>query len=111
MDDLIHIVDLKNDQITNVMDEVVIPSIVDFENIDKFVELVETGKNVISVMNQPFWGSVINYILLKFDQFSLVQMLEVLNVLDQLGFNELKISPNQLPDHLLIKQTKIIAKF
>ena len=93
------------------MEEVVIPSIIDFENTDKFVELVESAKNVVSILNQPFWGSVINYLLLKFDQFSLVHILEVLHILDQLGFEELKISPNQLPDQLLIKQTKIMAKF
>ena len=34
-----------------------------------------------------------------------------MHILDQLGFNDLTMTPSILPDHLLVKQNKLIKKF
>ena len=76
------------------IDEVVSPEIAEFEKPEWVLEIVEAAGPrgaLVSVMNQRFWGSVINYTLLHFSSLSLPQLLELLTTLDKLGFQDLTI--------------------
>ena len=45
------------------------------------------------------------------DEFELKDLAQIFHILDQLGFDDLMVTPKLLPDHLLMKQNKIIKKF
>jgi len=73
---------------------VVATEIIEIENPEWVIELMEMAGSkggLISVMNKAFWGSVINYTLLNFSSLSLPRLLEMLTILDKLGFEDLRI--------------------
>ena len=60
--------------------------------------MVESAKTCVSVLNQEFWARVVNYFMIKFADFSLIQLIDVLTVLNDLGFQGIEINPEFLPE-------------
>ena len=101
---------MKNKQIDQALQEIN-SNLINLGNVSNLVEIVEVGRGIFSVEDQAFWGSVVNCIVLRVDEFDLKDLTQIVHILDQLGFNDLTVTPNLLPDHLLVKQNKLIKKF
>jgi len=110
--DLRPILDDNSKDIDKIINEVVAPSLVEFENEDHFVEAVELAACTVSVMNEKFWSCVINSLLMNFQSMQLSNLAIVLNQMQNLGFQgPLAINPEFLPDRLLVKTNRLVKKF
>jgi len=98
--------------------------LIDFENIDHLLEIIEhaagrqasnqvrTAPGIVHVMNENFWASVINTLLLRFNDFSFSQLIDMVVILHKMGFDDgLELQDSVLSDALLMKKSKLKARF
>lgn len=81
--------------------------ITEFENASNLIEFLELAASTVPIHHQVFWKSIINATLLKFQELSFTDLVDLLSILQDLGFDGLELYPEVLPDALQVKQSKL----
>lgn len=81
--------------------------IIEIESPSNLVEIAEAARSCISIAEFPnFWKQIINSFLLKFQEFQFEDLLDMIYTLDKLGFQDLRLHPEVLPESLAKKTKK-----
>jgi len=56
--------------------------IIELQNLDLYCEIVEEAKTAVNISNQMFWKAIVNNLLLKFQEFTFDQLIDIIYTLD-----------------------------